>query len=182
MKQEVKSVTVIVIEMSSSGDLIVFVMIEMLRMITVFVKMEISVQILIVLKVSTVMEWLLSIVVAFVWWNTEFVEHAIIVVVLLMLYMNDLMELLLNDMSIIVSDDRLDWMNQVDEMVYRLLADIQKKLVDAMVVTYLDSSSFSMIISNPIHLVIVFVIEIDLDMNYGAVVEMLVQNCSVVME
>ncbi len=98
-----------------------------------------------------------------------------------MLYMDALVELLLHNLSIVASGDQFDQMKKVDAMLYHMFVDILQKVVLEMVVTHSDFSSFSMIISNPIHLVIVLVTEVDMGMNDDTAVEVVVEDCKMMM-
>jgi hypothetical protein len=99
-----------------------------------------------------------------------------------MLYMNELVDVLLNDMTMIVSGDQFYQMKKTDAMLYHLFVDILQKVVNEMAVIHLYSSSFSMIISNPIHFVITFVIQVDMGMNDDTAVEMVAEDCTMVMK
>jgi hypothetical protein len=80
----------------------------------------------------------------------------------------------------VASGDRFGQMKNVDAMLYRVFVEILQKVVHEMVVRQLDFSSFSMTKSNPIHLVIVVVIQDDMDMNDDTVVEIVVEDCIMV--
>ena len=91
------------------------------------------------------------------------------------------MEFLLHNLSMIVSGDQFDQMKKADAMLCHVFVDILRKVALEMVVTHLDFSSFSMTISNPIHLVIVFVIEVDMGMNDDTAVEVVVKDYKMLM-
>src|ERR1700722_8209651 len=102
---------------------------------------------------------------------------------LMMLDMEALsMLLLLHKMWVAVSGNQFDKMKKLlDTMLCHLYVDILKKMVGEMMVKHLNSSSFSMIILNSTHLVIVLATEMDISMETDTEVEMTVQHCTIVM-
>ncbi len=116
-----------------------------------------------------------------------FVMEKIFVQVLCVLKLLMVVEQLLLTVTVFVqwgieSGDQFD-QKKVDGTLHHLIVDVLQKLVVVeMVVTYSDCSSFSMILLNPIHLVIMFVNKIDMDMNDDTVVELVVKDYTMVMK
>ncbi len=91
------------------------------------------------------------------------------------------MEMLLHNMSMVVSGDQFDKKKLLDTMLYHLHVGMLKMvLVEVVlvevVVKHLNFSSFLMILLNSTHRVIMFVVEVHLNVNIDIAVQMVVRE------
>ena len=90
--------------------------------------------------------------------------------------------LLLHKMLLVEYGSQFDKMKKfLDTVLCHLYIHILKKMVSEMLVKHFNFSSFVIITLNSIHLVIVLATEIDISIDTGTTVQMVVQHCKIVM-